>query len=218
MNGARPVLPLPHHHGYLCNPLLPHGRIHDRFRLRVVCRIVLRKCPDGLAPDRPEPARHIPHLLCAQQMDQPRQEPDSGAPCPGRLKSLARDKPGTDDVIGGILLDRPDDVRDVLRIMLPVPVELDRDVISVPVCVQISRLNRSADPEVYRKAHVIVMPLLQDLLRPVRRSVIDHDIVISGIVLNQIIHHGLDILFFVVRRDHDKYARIISVHHSVLPV
>src|SRR5439155_9847190 len=102
--------------------------------------------------DGAEAGGRVRNALADDQRDHTGEVPNSDSAGEGAAIELFACEAGADHEIGAALDDRDDQPKEVLRIVLPVAVDLDGEVEIVLERVLVSRLHRAADAQVVRKS------------------------------------------------------------------
>ncbi len=146
-----------------------------RLDLRVVVRVVGGEKGDRAAVQRTKAGGRVGHAPTDDQGDRASEERDPDtARERGAVPALVAETSPDDDVRAAGN-DRLEDLRKLVRDVLPVAVDLDRDVEALVARVLKARLDGAADAEVVRKADDARAGGDGLACRPVGRAVVDDD-------------------------------------------
>src|SRR5207253_4753867 len=126
-------------------------------------------------------------------------QPDSHAAREGRLVAGAAREARADAEVGLPRHNRSENCGQLGRVVLPVAVDLYRDVVAVLEGVAIAGLDGAADTEVEGEAKHMSAAIRGDPGSAVRRAVVDDDDVEAGVESPQLVDHAPDRLFLVQR-------------------
>ena len=124
---------------------------NDRLRLRIILRVVLGIIGGELFVAGAKAAGGVLDVNTAQQKDHSAYDADAEAPHQACLKALLRNKTAADAEIQLSLLNGPQDIGEIIRVVLAVSVHLHRQLIAVAVGIEVSALHAAADAKVDRK-------------------------------------------------------------------
>lgn len=82
--------------------------------------------------------------------------------------------------------------------MLTISVKLDRNIIALPVRIDIARLHRPADSQVKRQLQHVHVPVVRYLRSSIVRPVINHQHIDFRCVLLEIADHAGKAFFFII--------------------
>ena len=151
---AAPEAARVHPHLDLVDPQAVALQHQDRLDLRVVVRVVAGEQLDAAAVDHPEAGGRIGDPLPGDRGQDDREDHVAEPPPERDLVAGVAAEAGAVDHVGLGLrrVQGGEHLRQVLRLVLAVAVDLDGDVVALVQRVLVARLHRAADPEVERMA------------------------------------------------------------------
>ena len=208
------MLALAHHDRDFGHGKAAPGGERDRFRLRIVGRIVRGEELDRAAAGDAKTRGRIGDARTAAQSQEPGEIPDSRATDGGRAEAVGTEIARTDDEVGFALFDGRARRGEKLRIVLTVAVDLRRDPVAVLARPEVPRLHRSADAEILREPQDDRALLSRRARGFVGRAVVDDARVPTRSVAAQRLQHAREVPRFVERRDDDEAAHRRVLYHA----
>ena len=182
--------------------------------LRVVRGVMVGVERDQPPVDREEARGRVGHAVPGGQVDEEAEEPDAEDPWNAPPVLRFPEEAGPDDRVRPARQDRLEDLRDVLDLVLPVPVDPHDDIVAAIPGIEESGLHRAADPEVARQVQHGRARLPRGFGGPVRGPVV-HDEHVVGVSLPERADQPPDRPLLLVRRDDHQYARRSSFHPGI---
>src|SRR5204862_6410807 len=108
---------------------------------------------DPASVDGAEAGRRVGDALADDGGDDAREQADADPPHPRRTEGAVGAEPRPDDEIGASVEHWLQDLRKLARVVLPVTVDLAREVVAAPECEAGAGLHRGARPDVERQAY-----------------------------------------------------------------
>lgn len=108
------------------------------------------------------------------------------------------------NVIGPTRYDRLDDFLDVGGIVLAIAVELNGDIVPIPISINITCLNAAADAQICHQIDMAHLFLVEQEGRSVGRGVVNNQNVVLRI-FGQLVNNGANIRLFVISGNNHKH-------------
>ena len=160
-------------------------------------RVVGGEEADSLAVHRAEARRRVGDLLADDRGDRPGEDADPDPPAERGAERTVAGEAGADDDVGLVVEQRAQDLRQLRRVVLAVPVDLHREVVAPLEGEAEAGLHRPADPEVEGELEDVGALLARDRGCAVDRAVVHDDDVEAGVEGAELVDDAGDRLLLV---------------------
>ncbi len=215
INAAASGPPPPHADRKLADSIPRPVQQHDDFRLGIIFRVPVGKRPDHAPVDGPETTRAVGHDQAGHPVNQAAEKPRPAQADQRLLITAWLEEPGPHDQVHFTLLQFLDQPFHFTGPVLPVPVNLDGDIVPVQGGITVSRLHGAADAQVERQGDD--RGPRRDLPdRIVRGTIIDYHNVEPRQSALQLLHHPAHGRPFVECRDDDQALSALELRRLSL--